>query len=91
MCYSGVMDLLSVIGIFDQAVPVGIVAILIMQALQGRDIKHLNKEIISIKETLNNHITETNKRIDRLSDRIDKLSDQFNRLYETLWKDRQQK
>ena len=56
----------------------------------------LKAEIAPIKVALDNHITDTNKKIDRLSDRIDKLSDrfdrqndQFSRLYELLLKEKQ--
>ena len=51
----------------------------------------LRAEIAPIKAALDNHITDTNKKIDRLSDRIDKQNDQFNRLYELLLKEKQNK
>ena len=44
----------------------------------------LKAEIAPIKSALENHITETNKKIDRLSDRLD-------RLYEMLLKDKDKK
>ena len=48
----------------------------------------LKAQITPIKDLLNNHITDTNKKIDNLSDRIDKLSNRFDRLYEILIKDK---
>ena len=50
----------------------------------------LKAEIAPIKIALENHITDTNKKIDRLTDRIDKQGEQFNRLYELLLKDKNQ-
>ncbi len=49
----------------------------------------INAKIESIQETLNNHITDTNKKIDRLSDRFDRLSVRFDKLYEILLKDKE--
>ena len=42
------------------------------------------KDMSHIQADLNNHITETNKKIEKLSDR-------FDRLYEVLLKDKQNK
>ena len=39
----------------------------------------LKAQITPIKELLNNHISDTNKKIDKLSDRVDKLSDRFDK------------
>ena len=43
----------------------------------------IKAEIAPVKSALENHITDTNKKIDRLSDR-------FDRLYETLLTDKNQ-
>ena len=53
------------------------------------EITVIKAEITPIKEALDNHITDTNKKIDRLTDRIDKQGEQFNRLYELLLRDKQ--
>ena len=39
----------------------------------------LKAQIKPVKELLNNHISDTNKKIDQLSDRFDKQSDRFDR------------
>ena len=44
----------------------------------------IKAEIAPVKSALENHITDTNKKIDRLSDR-------FDRLYEMLLKDKDKK
>ena len=54
------------LSLFDQAVPIGIVAIIIYMAIMSRDMRHIRKD-------LDNHITDTNKKIDKLDNRIDKL------------------
>ena len=43
--------------------------------------KQINAQIQPINDKLDNHITDTNKKIDKLSDR-------FDRLYEMLLKDK---
>ncbi len=89
------MDLSAIAGFFEQSVPIGVVAILIFQAIMSRDIKHIN-------EKLGNHITDTNKkidglgdhidkqsdRIDKLSDRLDRQGDRFNKLYDFLMQEK---
>ena len=52
-----------ILGLFDQAVPIGIVAIIIYMAIISRDMKHIRKD-------LDNHITDTNKKIDKLEDNM---------------------
>ena len=54
------------------------------------------KDMSQINHKLDNHITDTNKKIEKLSDRFDKMSDRFDRqndqfvrLYEILIKDKQ--
>ena len=51
--------------LFDQALPLGTVALLVWIATM---LKH-------IKESLNNHITDTNKKIDKLDAKIEKNTD----------------
>ena len=48
----------------------------------------LKAEIAPIKVALENHITDTNKKIEHLTNRTDSLSDRFDRLYEFLLKDK---
>ena len=75
------------------------VAFIVFFFFLRREFRHeIKTEIAPIKATLDNHITETNKKIDQLSSNFDKLSDrfdrqndQFSRLYEILLKDKQQK
>ena len=51
----------SVIPIFiAQSVPLGVVAIIVFQALMARDIKSLTKQ-------LDNHVEDTNKKIENLN------------------------
>ena len=65
---------------------------------QTKQIKaEIKAETKPIKQALDNHVTDTNKkiehltnRIDKLSDRFDKLSDRFDRLYEILLNKKQQ-
>ena len=45
-------------------------------------------QIEPINKKLDNHITETNKKIDLLSNRFENLSNRFDRLYELLLKDK---
>ena len=53
------MDLTTVSAFFDQSVPLGVVFIVVYLIRMGRDLKHIN-------EKLDNHITDTNKKIDDL-------------------------
>ena len=52
-----------ILGLFDQAVPIGIVVIIIYMAIMSRDMRHIRKD-------LDNHITDTNKKIDKLENNM---------------------
>ena len=54
------------LSLFDQAVPIGIVAIIIYMAIMSRDMRHIRRD-------LDNHITDTDKKIDKIDTKIDKL------------------
>ncbi len=73
LCYSEGMDLATISSFFDQSVPIGVVAILIYQAVMGRDIKHINENLKEVKLALSNHVTDTNKKIDAVNAKLDKL------------------
>ena len=51
----------------------------------------LKAEIAPIKAALDNHITDTNKKIDELKGSFKAQSERFDRLYEILLKDKNQK
>ena len=53
------MDLSFISSFFDQSVPIGVVFLVVYIVKLDQNIKH-------IKEILNNHITDTNKKIDNL-------------------------
>ena len=53
------MNLTTISAFFDQSVPIGVVFIVVYLIRMGRDLKHIN-------EKLDNHITDTNKKIDEL-------------------------
>ena len=53
------MDFSAISAFFEQSVPIGIVGIIVYLAIISRDLKHIN-------EKLDNHITDTNKKIDDL-------------------------
>ena len=61
------------LGLFDQAVPIGIVAIIIYIAIMSRDMRHIRKD-------LDNHITDTDKKIDKLDTKIEKITDKLSNL-----------
>ncbi len=65
------MDLSAISGFFEQSVPIGVVAILIFQAVLSRDVKYIN-------EKLDNHITDTNKKIDSLSSDLNQFKTEMN-------------
>ena len=71
-----------------------VIAVLVFVLLR-KDIKHLKElfitELKSIEKQLNNHVTETDQKIDRIESKIDKLSDRFDRLCELLLKDKDRK
>ena len=75
------MDLAYISSFFKKSVPIGIVFLIAHQVYLGNEIKHINKK-------LDNHITDTHKKIDRLSDRFDRLSDRFDNLYDHLIKNK---
>ena len=68
------MSFTDILSFFDQSVPIGVVALLIYMAVMGRDVKHINK-------SLDNHVTDTNKKIDDLKK---DLGSQINRIEEKL-------
>ena len=70
----------------DKKIPIAWI-VLIFLVLLFIETRGIRKELEHVNKTLNNHITDTNKRIDRLSDRLDKQSEQFARLYELLLKE----
>lgn len=72
---------ISGLKVFGKSVPLGTVVILGFLVYQSQLIRYQGQQIKQINHKLDNHITETNKKIDRLSDR-------FDRLYEVLIKDK---
>ena len=77
------MSLSEILAFFEQSMLIGMVGIIVYLTIISRDMKH-------IKEILNNHITDTNKKIDELridtNKKFDRLNDRFDRLYELLIK-----
>ena len=84
MCYSEGMDFATILNLFGNSVPLGIVFLIAHQVYIANEIKHIRKD-------LTNHVTDTNKKIDQLTDRFDRLNDRFDRLYEIILKDKEQK
>ena len=60
------MSLTEISLFFEQSMPMGIVAVIVYQAIMSRDMKN-------IKENLTNHVTDTDKKIDKLDSKIDKV------------------
>ena len=84
------MNLSAILAFFEQSMLIGMVGIIVYLTIISRDMKHIRETLKDIKGTLNNHITDTNKKIDELridtNNKIDRLSDRFDRLYELLIK-----
>ena len=58
-----------------------VIAVLACFLILNAAIRHTQKDVEQIKKSLNNHITETNGKIDTQTARIDKLSERIDRLY----------
>ncbi len=68
------MSLADISAFFDQSIPIGIVFIIIYLVKMGQKINYVEKH-------LNNHITDTNKKIDHLTnDMNNRFNDMNNRL-----------
>ena len=75
------MDFWAFINVFNEIAPGGSLILLVYLVLE---VRHINQK-------LDNHITDTNKKIDKLSDRMDRQGDRFDRLYEFLIQDKKDK
>ena len=77
----------SLFQVLNQSLPIDLIVLgLLVYMLfkmngMSKDINVLSKDMMRIDQKLDNHITDTNKKIDNLSGR-------FDRLYELLLKDK---
>ena len=72
----------SLFQVLNQSLPIDLIllGLFIYMLFQ---MKGMSKDIMRIDQKLDNHITDTNKKIEKLSDR-------FDRLYEILIKDKKE-
>ena len=77
----------SLFQVLNQSLPLDLIILGLLIYMLFK-INILSKDIMRIDQKLDNHITDTNKKIETLSGRIDKLADRFDRLYEILIKDK---
>ena len=102
LCYGGIMETIaSFLSSVDKKAPLSWILLILIVLVLFNQTK-MKQDISFIKTDLNNHITETNKKIDKHSDRlfetnkkIDKQREhfdtRFDRLYELLLQDKQNK
>ncbi len=88
----------SLFQVLNQGLPIDLILLVLFIYMLFK-MNSMSKDIGRIDQKLDNHITDTNKKIDslkndmntkieKLSDRFEKLSDRFDRLYEILIKDK---
>ncbi len=69
------MNLANILAFFEQSIPIGIVFLIAHQVFLGNEIKHINKK-------LDNHITDTHKKVDHLTNdmnnRFNDMNNRFN-------------
>ena len=71
-----IMNLPNLLSFLDKEMPINLLLIIFMVYLFF-GFRGMSKDISYIQKSLDNHISDTNKK-------IEKLGDQFNRLYEIL-------
>ena len=84
----------SLFQVLNQSLPIDLIVLVLLIYMLFK-MNGMSKDMGRIDQKLDNHITDTNKKIEKLADRFDKMSnrfdrqnDQFVRLYEILIKDK---
>ena len=78
----------SLFQVLNQSLPIDLILLVLFVYMLFK-MNGMSKDIMRIDQKLDNHITDTNKKIETLSGRINKLADRFDRLYELLLKDKE--